>query len=508
MHWNARWAYPLALAAAASGSSCAVGPNFHPPPAPTATGYTVAPLPSTTASADVLGGDAQSFVSTSDVAFRWWEAFQCPALNAVVSQTLSANPTVPAAQAALRQAQQLVAAQRGYFFPNLAADYQFERQKLPGNIASTSAPGIQGNGQNLSPSAPAQPLTYNFQTAELTVGFTPDVFGANRRRVESLQAQADLQRYELEATYVTLAANVVAAAIQEATTRAQMTAAQQIIAASEQSLAVLRDKFERGYSSGVDVAAGEAELAQSRALLPPLSKQLEQTRDLLRALTGRLPDDDVPQTFTLGCLRLPANLPVSVPSQLIGQRPDVQAALAQLHAANAQIGVAVAAMLPQFSISGAIGGSANEFPWMFRSGGPFWNLIGGVAQPIFDGGTLWHTKRAADEATRQAAAQYQEAVLGAYQNVADTLHAIVSDANALSAARAAELAAKTTLDLTQRQMQQGFNDYLAELAAEIEYQQALLNLVQAQSTRFGDSAALYVALGGGWWNRSTAEAEQ
>jgi outer membrane protein TolC len=145
---------------------------------------------------------------------------------------------------------------------------------------------------------------------------------------------------------------------------------------------------------------------------------------------------------------------------------------------------------------------------MFRSGGPFWNLIGGVAQPIFDGGTLWHTKRAADEATRQAAAQYQEAVLGAYQNVADTLHAIVSDANALSAARAAELAAKTTLDLTQRQMQQGFNDYLAELAAEIEYQQALLNLVQAQSTRFGDSAALYVALGGGWWNRSTAEAEQ
>jgi outer membrane protein TolC len=200
-------------------------------------------------------------------------------------------------------------------------------------------------------------------------------------------------------------------------------------------------------------------------------------------------------------VRLPEDLPLSVPSRLIAQRPDVQAALAQLHSANAQVGVAAAAMLPQFSISGAVGGAANEFPWLFRSGGPFWDLVAGATQPIFAGGTLWHTKRAADEATRQAAAEYQQAVLSAYQNVADTLHAIVTDADALQATSEAEKAAKTSLELTRRQTQSGFTDYLAELAAENAYQEALLSLVQAQAMRFGDSAALYVALGGGWWNQ-------
>jgi NodT family efflux transporter outer membrane factor (OMF) lipoprotein len=490
-----------ALATVLAAVGCAVGPNFHKPTAPRGVGYATQPLPHSTASAQVLGGNAQRLVMGQDVPFNWWEDFRNPALNTLVEQALRANPTVPAAQAALRQAQELVYAQRGYFFPTIAADYAFERQQLPGNTATSSAPGPQGNGQNIQPSAPAQPVTYNFHTAELTVGYTPDVFGGNRRKVESLVAQAQMQRFELEATYVTLVSNVVAAAIQEASIRAQIAAIRQIIDYNEKSLRVLRDKYQQGYAMRIDVAAQEAQLAQARALLPPLQKQFEQTRDLLRVLVGKFPNQELEQTFTLASLTLPQNLPVSLPSRIIEQRPDVRAAEEQLRSANAQVGVAIASMLPQFSITGAVGGGATEFPWMFRSGGPFWDLIAGVAQPLFAGGTLLHTKRAADQALRQAAAQYQETVLTAYQNVADTLHAMLSDADELAAAVAAERAATVTLDLTHEQMQDGFTDYLTDLSAEIAYQQALLTLVQAQSTRFGDTAALFQALGGGWWNR-------
>jgi NodT family efflux transporter outer membrane factor (OMF) lipoprotein len=445
-------------------------------------------------------------VTGQDVSFRWWEAFGSPSLNSLVEEALRANPTIPAAQAALRQAQELVDAQRGYFFPTVSAGYSFERQQLPGNIATSAAPGLQGNGQNLVPSGPAQPLIYNFHTAQLTVGFTPDLLGANRRKVESLQAQAQMQRFELEATYVTLASNVVAAAIQEASVRAQLSATREIIAFNEKSLQVLQDKYQHGYASRMDVAAQEAQLAQAQALLPPLQKQFEQTRDLLRVLDGKLPNQELAQTFEFASLTLPQNLPLSLPSKLIAQRPDVGAAVEQLHSLNAQVGVAIAAMLPQFSITGTAGGGANEFPDMFAAGGPFWSVIGGFTQPLFAGGTLLHTKRAADQALRQAAAQYQQTVLSAYQNVADTLHAMLSDADELAAALKAERAAKVTLDLTSEQMRDGYTDYLGQLAAEIAYQQALLALVQAQTTRFGDTAALYQALGGGWWNRKDGPA--
>jgi NodT family efflux transporter outer membrane factor (OMF) lipoprotein len=500
MYARARLCFALATVAAFPG--CAVGPNFHRPTAPVGASFTTTALPQVTASVDVQGGDPQRFMLGQDVAFKWWEAFGSPALNSLVEQAFRANPTVAVAQAALRQAQELVYAQRGYFFPSVAADYAFERQKVSGNTAASSAPGVQGNGQNLVPSGPAQPLIFNYHTAELTVGYTPDVFGSNRRKVESLQAQAQMQRFELEATYVTLASNVVAAAIQEASTRAQIAAVKDIIDSNEKSLQVLLDKYQQGYAMRIDVALPEAQLAQARALLPLLAKQLEQTRDLLRALVGKLPNQELAETFELTSLQLPRELPLSLPSRIIEQRPDVRAAEEQLRSANAQVGVAIAAMLPQFSITGAVGGGANEFPWLFRDGGPFWNVIGSVTQPLFAGGTLLHTKRAADQALLQAAAQYQETVLTAYQNVADTLHAMLFDADELTAAYAAERAAKVTRDLTREQRQDGFTDYLAELAAEIAYQQALLTLVQAQSTRFGDTAALYQALGGGWWNRT------
>jgi NodT family efflux transporter outer membrane factor (OMF) lipoprotein len=232
-----------------------------------------------------------------------------------------------------------------------------------------------------------------------------------------------------------------------------------------------------------------------------LQKQLEQTRDLIRVLVGNLPNQDIPETFELDALQLPPELPLSLPSRIIDQRPDVRAAEAQLHAANAQVGVAIAAMLPQFSITGSDGGTADQFAWMFRTGGPFWSIVGGVSQPIFEGGTLLHKERAAKAGLKQAAAQYQSAVITAYQNVADTLHASLCDADALAADVRAENSAKVTYDLTRRQMEVGSVNYLALLSAETAYQQTLLTRVQAQATRYGDTVALFQALGGGWWNR-------
>ena len=491
----------LLVMAAALAASCAVGPRYHTPAAPADAGYAPTPLPQSSASSAVHGGEEQRLISGRDIPFEWWQLFQSPALNALVERAFKANPTIAAAQAALVQAQELVYAQRGFFFPTIDANYNFERQKLAGNLTIDNSPGTEGDGHNLNPPPPAAPLFYNFHTAQLTVGFVPDVFGANWRQVESLAAQTEAQRFALEATYITLAANVVAAAIQEASLRAQIEATRQIIAADEKSLQILRDQLRLGFAMRMDVAAQESALAQAEATLPPLQKQFEQTRDLIRALVGNLPNQEVAETFELDALQLPPQLPVSLPARIIEQRPDVRAAEAGLHAANAQVGVAVAAMLPQFSITGAYGGNADQFAWMFRSGGPFWSLVGSVSQPIFEGGTLLHRKRAADDALKQAAAQYQSSVLTAYQNVADTLHASLSDADALAANVRAENAARVTYDLTRRQMDVGYVNYLILLNAETTYQQALILRVQAQATRFGDTVALFQALGGGWWNR-------
>ena len=498
--------------AAALAASCAVGPRYHTPAAPADAGYAPTPLPQSSASSAVHGGEEQRLISGRDIPFEWWQLFQSPALNALVERAFKANPTIAAAQAALVQAQELVYAQRGFFFPTIDANYNFERQKLAGNLAIDNAPGTEGNGDNLNPPVQnltttphTEPLFYNFHTAQLTVGFVPDVFGANWRQVESLAAQRDAQRFALEATYITLACNVVAAAIQEASLRAQIAAVEQIIGADTRSLQILRDQFRLGFAMRIDVVAQEAALGQARMLLPPLQQQFEQTRDLMRALAGNLPNQDVPETFELDALQLPPELPLSLPARIIQQRPDVRAAEARLHSANAQVGVAVAAMLPQFSISGALGGNADEFPWLFRTGGPFWSLIGGVTQPVFEGGTLLHRERAARAALKQAAAQYQSTVITAYQNVADTLHASLSDAVTLAADTRAENSAKVTYDLTRRQMEVGYVNYLTLLSAQTAYQQALLTRVQAQATRYGDTVALFQALGGGWWNRKETD---
>jgi NodT family efflux transporter outer membrane factor (OMF) lipoprotein len=496
----------LTLVTAALATGCAVGPNFHAQAAPPHAGYTVEPLPDATASAPTLGADSQRFIAGEKVPFDWWKAFESPALDSLVEQALKGNPSIPAARAALRQAQELVYAQEGYFFPTVGAQYQFERQKLSGNTGGNS-PGVQGNGTVVTTGSTTTgppyvtPVIYNFHTAELTVGYTPDVFGMNRRQVENLDALAQYQRFELEATYVTLVSNVVAAAIQEASVRAQIAATRAIIADNQKTLDILRDKLANGYAMRLDVAAQEAALGQAQQLLPPLQKQLEQTRDLLRVLLGKLPNEELAETFELTALKLPGEVPLALPSKVIEQRPDVRAAEQQLRAANAQVGVAIANRLPQFSIQGAAGGNATVFSQMFASGGPFWDIIAGVSQTLFDGGTLLHQQRAAQAALLQSAAQYRSTVLSAYQDIADTLHAMLADADALGAAVVTERAAKMERDLTKSRREAGYTDYLTELSAETTYQQAVLSLAQAQAQRFGDTAALYQALGGGWADR-------
>ncbi|MDE2354716.1 MAG: efflux transporter outer membrane subunit, partial [Betaproteobacteria bacterium] len=260
-------------------------------------------------------------------------------------------------------------------------------------------------------------------------------------------------------------------------------------------------QFKYGYINGIDLSTQELALAQTEQALVPLRQQLAQTRDLIRVLAGQLPNEEVPETFELSSIHLPQELPVSLPSRLVEQRPDVRAAEAQLHAANAQIGVAIANRFPQFSITGLLGGEASVPSQMFQTGGGFFNLIGDISLPVFDGGTLSAREQGAREALQQAAAQYKSTVLAAFQNVADTLHAIQSDANAYRAATRSREAAQKALTITRKQYELGQVSYPVLLVADQSYQQSAITSIQVETNRLGDAAALYQALGGGWWHR-------
>ena len=502
---GARGALPclIALAVLPLVGGCVVGPDYRRPALPPAQAYSPASLPSSTGFAPgTTAGAAQTFDTASAISAQWWTLFRSPALDRLIRRAMAANPTIDAAVAALREAQENVYAQRGYFYPTVQASYQGERTRLSGNTAGSSAPGNQGNGGNIAPLGPAEPVTYNFHTAQVTVGFVPDVFGTNRRQAESLQAQADAARYQLAAAHVTLASNVVAAALQEASTRAQIAAVQTIIGSNVRSLEIVDNQLRLGYATRLDVAQQALALAQARALLPPLQRQLAQTRDLIRTLAGNAPDHDVPETFTLDTLHLPERLPLSLPSRLIEQRPDVLAAEEQVRSASAEVGVAVANRLPQFSLTAALGGQASKITQIFWSSGTFWSVIGSASQPLFDAGTLRHRQSAAAQALAQAAAQYRVTVLTALQNVADTLHALYTDADALQSAVAVEQAARVTLRVSQEQFRVGYANGIAVLTAQQAYQQAVITRVQAQAARLGDTAALFQALGGGWWHES------
>jgi NodT family efflux transporter outer membrane factor (OMF) lipoprotein len=468
-------------------AGCAVGPNFKKPAAPNVTGYTATSLSTISSVTNVAGGEVQRFVEGLDIPGEWWALFHSKPLNDLIERSLTNNPDLKAAQAALAVARENVLAQRGAYYPSVAGSFSATRQKTSSNISPTPSSGA---------------LDFSLYTPQVSVSYVPDVFGLNRRTVESLKAQAEQARFALVATHITLSANVVAAAIQEATLRAQINVTRQLIAVNTDMLQILHNQFAKGYASRLDVAAQESQLAQVTATLPPLLKQLAQQRDLLAALSGGFPSEDLPEKFELSSLQLPQELPVSLPSQLVEQRPDVRQAEENLHAASAQIGIATANRLPNVMLTADAGTMALEASRMFAGGAGFWDLGASVTQPIFQGGTLLHRERAAKAAYVQAAEQYRSTVLTAFQNVADTLNALEQDAEALKTAAAAADAAKVTLDLTRRQLETGYASNLALLNAEQTYQQAVISLVQAQANRYADTAALFQALGGGWWNRA------
>jgi NodT family efflux transporter outer membrane factor (OMF) lipoprotein len=422
-----------------------------------------------------------------DIPGQWWTLFHSPPLNSLVEQSLKANPSLEAAQAALRQAQENVYAQEGFFYPNIQASFSPSRQK---NAISTISP-------TLTSGAPI----FTLYTPQVSVSYTLDVWGGNRRQIESLMAQADALHFQLEATYLTLTSNVVAAAVQEASLRAQIAATREVIRIESEQLELLRTQYTLGAIAMADVVAQDATLAQTEATLPPLQKQLAQQRDLLTALAGRFPVAEPDEKFELSTLELPQELPLSLPSKLVEQRPDVRSAEAQLHAASAQVGVAMANQLPQITLSASGGSTATQISQLFTSGTGFWSLAGALTQPLFDGGTLLHRKRAADASLEQAVAQYRGTVITAFQNVADVLHALHYDADALNANLRAERAAATSLDIARRALQLGSISYLSLLNAEQAYQQTVIALAQARANRYADTAALFQALGGGWWNR-------
>lgn len=475
-----------ATAALALLAGCAVGPDFLRPAAPDVKGYTAEPLPAETAHAAVHGGAAQHFVSGEDIPGQWWRLFHSPPLDKLITEALTANPDIAAAQASLRQAKETLAAGEGAFFPQVNSSLGIEREK-----SSSASFGIAG-------------LTslFSVSTASVNVSYPIDIFGGTRRQVESLEAQAEYQRFQLEAAYLTLTSNVVTTAVQEASLRAQIAATQDIIQAENQQLDVLQRQFQLGGIAKAAVLAQQATLAAARANLPPLEKQLAQARNALSALAGRLPSDEPAARFDLASIQLPQDLPVSLPSKLVEQRPDVRAAEAQLHSASAQIGVATANMLPQITLTGSYGSTAVPPGNLFSGGTGVWSVAAGLAQPIFHGGELLHQKRAAVAAFDKAAAQYRSTVLTAFQSVADTLRALESDANALNAQLVADRSAEDSLNLARQQFRAGGISYLSLLDAERTFQQARINLVTAQANRYADTAALFQALGGGWWHRS------
>lgn len=474
-------ATPVAAGIALLLGGCAVGPDYARPPLNLPGGYTATAPASTQAE----GVPLSRLSPELDVPAQWWQAFHSEPLNALIVQSLAGNPNIEAADAALRVAQENEAADRAAFWPSVAVGYTPTRQRVAGPVASP----VSSNA-NL----------YTLHTAQVTVSYTPDVFGATRRTAEGAQAQTEQQRFQALAARLSLSSNVVAAAITEASLRAQQRATLAIVADQKEVLQAYRKQQTLGQVALADVDAQEASLAATEATLPPLDKQLAQQRNLLATLAGRYPSEGVAAHFELDALQLPTELPLTLPSTLVEHRPDVRAAEAQLQAASAAIGVAVAARLPNVTLGVNYGSSAYTLSQLFKSSSLFWTLAGSVTQPVFDGGALRHKEAAARAAFDQAGAQYRATVLGAFQDVANTLEAIDADTRTLQAALKAERTASQSLARTRTQVRLGDASALALRVAQQAQQQAQLNLVQARALRLTDAAALFQALGGGWWN--------
>ena len=470
----------MALTLAGLLTGCAAGPDFKRPAAPDVSNYTASPVPEQTASAPTMLGETQSLVTGMPLDAQWWRGLKSTKLNALIDTALTTSPSLNSARATLRQAQELHAAQAGStLYPQVDLGIGAQRQRT-----NPSALGQVGDARVLS--------LYN---ASLDVRYNLDLAGGNRRALEALAARADYRRYEVEAARLTLAGNIATAAITRARLAAQVEATARILRAQEEQLQVSRERLRLGQAAPDEVLSLQTQVEQTRAELPTLRGQLQQTGHFLAVLAGRAPGaGDLPE-FTLADFVLPAQLPVVVPSELVRRRPDIQAAEALLHAANAEYGVAVAKLYPQLTLSASLGGQALTTGALFGSGSAVWSLIGQLTQPLFNPG-LPAEKRAALAAFDAASANYQRVVLEALRDVADTLRAVENDAQALAALAAADEAAQGSLQSVERQYQLGGAGYVQVLIAQQQAQSVRISLIAAQTQRLADSSSLYQAMGG------------
>jgi len=479
----------MIAATAAILAACAVGPDYRAPDVPAVALYTEKPQPERTEAAPVRGGEAQRFEVGAKISAEWWTLFGSPELDGLMRTALSGHPSLAAAQAALRQAEENLNAQYAVLYPSVDAGLSARRQRISGasfgNPAGTISP-------------------FNLYNASVNVSYAIDVAGGARRELEALQAGVDFQRLQIEATYLALTANVATTAFREASLREQIRATREISEAQDAQLQIAEKQFKLGAISGSDLLGQRAQAAQTRATLPPLEKALAQTRNQLAVLVGKLPADAKLPQLDFSAFKLPQELPLSVSSELLRQRPDVRQAEAIMRQTNARIGVAEALMFPQLTLSGSYGSAATRTGNLFDPGTQLWNLGANLLQPIFHAGQLRAQKRGAEAAYDQAFAQYRQAVLTAFQDVADVLLALEYDATTLKAQAEAEAAARESLEVTQQQLKFGAVNYVQLFNAQRQYSLAKFALVQAQAARYADTAALFQALGGGWWNREPA----
>lgn len=467
------------LLAAAILAGCAVGPDFKKPEAPASERYTATEL-----NLDWLSSE-QKVDAEASLDGRWWIMFGSDALTQLIEQGLANSPTVAAAEARLREAEENLSSQVGsVLYPTVDGKATSSRQKISGA-------GFGG-----------RPNIYNVHNASVSASYGIDLFGASRRYLEGLEANIDFETFQLHAARITLAANIVTTAVQEASLRAQIEATRQIIIDNEMQLEMVEKQHAVGAVPQTTLLSQQTAVAKARTSLPTLQKQLEQNRHLLNVLVGRLPADERLPVFTLTSFKLPQTLPLSLPSELVRQRPDILAAEAVLHQANASVGVATANLYPRITLSGSFGTESGQIADLFATGTTVWGAGAGLVQPLFHGGELRAKKRAAQAAFEQSQANYRETVLQAFRDVADSLLALEMDGRTLKLERDAAAAAEISYQLASRQYEAGAASYLELLNASQQYQQSTITLARAEAARFADSAALIHALGGGWWNQN------
>jgi NodT family efflux transporter outer membrane factor (OMF) lipoprotein len=462
-------------------AGCAVGPDFVRPQPPTNRSYAYGQEPSRTISAQ---SEAQQFVSGARVAADWWKLYDCSKLDSILNQSIANNPSLQAAQATLHQSEDNLRAGYGIFYPQLGAGFQPARQQFsPARFGEASGPTI-----------------FNLYTFSTSASYVLDVFGGERRTVEGLGAQAEMQYYNWQGSYLALTGNIVNAVVAEAAYVAEVHATEQMVGFLEEQTEITAAQADAGVVPYTNLLSIKAQLAAMQATLPPLRQQLSHTAHLISILAGSAPADWEPSRIELAELKLPSDLPVSLPSDLVRQRPDILAAEAQLHAASAQIGVATAALFPSFTLNADYGWNSTALKSLFAGNAAFWTMGASLATPVIQGPTLWFQRKAAIDAYQAALANYRVVVLAGLAQVADALDALRHDAQTVDAQSRALSAAAESLSLIQANYRAGTVNYLQVLIADAQYQQAQLGYIQAVGQRLQDTAALFVALGGGWWN--------